>query len=464
MEETFDIGVLGWWYGENYGSMLTYYALNRILKKLGYSVLMIHEAFGYNGWRVHWDKNIAPLEFARRVGYDYTEQVHFGELVKLNEKCRAFIVGSDQLWNSLIGRVNDDLFLNFTEDDKKRIAYATSFGNSDNKKFNPDFLCKNIPNLKRFDSISVCEKYAVNTAKNIFGVDAKQVLDPVFLLNQKEYSRLAAEATTRPKGDYLLSFVLDLTSEKKAIIINIAQKLKLNKIVILTEASTKNIDAAQSLFFEGMFQFISEVKPENWLYAYEKSKYVITDNLYGSCFSIIFQKPFSVFFNKIGSERVISLMKFFEFGDERRIFEYLKKDVEKNKKISYEIDYSACNSKIATESKKSYEWLKNAIDAPKKRDKILPAGNRFPKLRWFLLQNRFDFYEENEADPLNENVEFRDNGTIENAPRGIKFWAIEGGRLAFYDKNQKLVSTFKTREFIENISNDIQILEEAVDH
>ena len=37
----FDIGVMGFWYSCNYGSMLTYYALNNVLTDMGKSVLMI---------------------------------------------------------------------------------------------------------------------------------------------------------------------------------------------------------------------------------------------------------------------------------------------------------------------------------------------------------------------------------------------------------------------------------------
>ena len=37
----FDIGLAGVWYGTNYGSVMTYYALYQILTRMGYSVLMI---------------------------------------------------------------------------------------------------------------------------------------------------------------------------------------------------------------------------------------------------------------------------------------------------------------------------------------------------------------------------------------------------------------------------------------
>ena len=37
----YDIGIMGFWYGCNYGSILTYFALNSCLKDMGKSVLMI---------------------------------------------------------------------------------------------------------------------------------------------------------------------------------------------------------------------------------------------------------------------------------------------------------------------------------------------------------------------------------------------------------------------------------------
>ncbi len=149
MKKKYDVGILGWWYGKNYGSILTYYGLNRAITKLGYNVLMVHEALGYNNWRVKWPDDILSMEFARRIGYNYTEQVHFSNLPKLNEQADAFLVGSDQLWNPLVGRVNDDLFLDFVEPGKKRLAYGTSFGNKNVDKFSPAFVEKHSNNLKK---------------------------------------------------------------------------------------------------------------------------------------------------------------------------------------------------------------------------------------------------------------------------------------------------------------------------
>ena len=55
----FDVGVMGFWYGHNYGSQLTYFALNTVLKNLGKTVLMIE------------NPRISPVSFSQ-LGIDGT--------------------------------------------------------------------------------------------------------------------------------------------------------------------------------------------------------------------------------------------------------------------------------------------------------------------------------------------------------------------------------------------------------
>lgn len=361
MEKSFDIGVLGWWYGENYGSMLTYYALNKVLKKLGYSVLMIHEALGYNGWRVAWNDNIAPLEFARRVGYDYTEQVHFSELGKFNEKCHSFLVGSDQLWNPLIGRVNNDLFLDFVDNDKVRISYGTSFGNRNIDKFKADFISKHRLNLKNFAAISVRENYAIDIAKDVFEVDATQVVDPVFLLSEEDYSELAEKATFKMEGKYLLAFILDPNEGKRLAISAVANKLGYDKIVIL--ANPEHRESAEEIFRGVRYEIVEGNKPENWLYSYKNAEYVITDSFHGCCFAYIFKKPFSSFFNQVrGADRFVNLMSLFGFGDSRRIYESdREREILDNVNVIQELDFNNAIQNVGRQAMISLDWLESTL-------------------------------------------------------------------------------------------------------
>lgn len=357
-----DVGVLGWWYGKNYGSILTYYGLNRAIDSLGYNVLMIHEPLGYNGYRVKWPDDILSLEFARRVGYTYTHQMHYSKLPELNRVAKTFIVGSDQLWNPHIGRVNDDLFLDFVGPDNGRVAYATSFGNRSIDKFKPEFIEKHKPNLRKFVGISVREDYAIATAKAVFDVDAVQVVDPVFLLPRDHYMTLAAKATYKPDGDYLAVFFLDATPEKRNVAVALADRLGLDKIVVIPNPD-RGRKLALELFADARFEVIAEDAPENFLYAYSKASYIVTDSFHGSAFSVIFEKPFSSIYNTHrGVDRFKSLMSLLGFGEDRRIFETDTPDkIAANPHVTFDIDFTKAKHYIATEAERSLTWLKDTL-------------------------------------------------------------------------------------------------------
>ena len=90
----FDIGIMGFWYGLNYGSILTYYALNKVLQDMGYSTLMI--------------ENLHPLVIGKIIQkhipeflqkhYTISKYRHYRNLKQLNNICNTFILGSDQVF------------------------------------------------------------------------------------------------------------------------------------------------------------------------------------------------------------------------------------------------------------------------------------------------------------------------------------------------------------------------------
>lgn len=361
----YDVAVLGWWYGKNYGSILTYYGLNRALENLGRSVLMVHEPVGYNGYRVTWPEDILSMEFARRAGYDFTEQIHYSELESLNETAEAFLVGSDQLWNPLIGRVNDDLFLDFVRPDSSRISYGTSFGNRDTDKFSPEFVAKHAPNLQKFKAISVREEYAVDTARNIFGVAAELVVDPVFLLEQEQYSELAQNATVTIEGDYLAVFFLDPTPEKKSTALSIMEKVGLKKILVICNPDEGREIAAELWADEPRAELIPSDSPENFLRGYKDSSYVVTDSFHGTAFAAIFEKPFSSIYNTIrGADRFKHLLASLGFGNERRVYEGdSAENINGNENVTLSIDFNAARNYIETGRERSLAWLNAALDS-----------------------------------------------------------------------------------------------------
>ena len=377
-KKAYDVAVLGWWYGKNYGSILTYYGLNRAIDGLGHSILMVHEPLGYNGYRVDWPDDILSLEFARRIGYDFTDQFHYSELPYLNDKARTFVVGSDQLWNPRIGRVNDDLFLDFVRPENNRVAYATSFGNRGTDKFTPPFIAKHASNLQDFKAISVRERYAIDTARDVFGVDASLVVDPVFLLPREHYSDLAERGNVSTKGDYLAVFFLDPNPEKVAAARRVADKLGFDKIHVIPNPDGGR-EPTQALWeSERRAEIMAKDGPENFLRTYRDSGYVVTDSYHGSCFAAIFDKPFSSIYNTTrGADRFVNLMEAFGLDESRRIYETdTAEKINENPDVTREIDLTKAREYMETGRRTSLAWLKEALDPGVKQSASLHPVER----------------------------------------------------------------------------------------
>ncbi|MFD6135463.1 polysaccharide pyruvyl transferase family protein [Isoptericola sp. NPDC060257] len=375
----YDVAILGWWYGKNYGSILTYYGLNRAVESLGRSVLMVHEPLGYNGYRVHWPTDIVSMDFARRVGYEHTEQEHYSALPRLNDVARTFVVGSDQLWNPLIGRVNDDLFLDFVAPENHRVAYGTSFGNRGTDKFKVPFVAKHAASLQQFKAISVREEYAIDTARDVFGAKAALVVDPVFLLPEEHYAGLADKATVAPGGEYLAVFYLDPNPEKVSVARAIADKLGFDKILVIPNPD-EGREKVTSLFAdEPRVEVLSEDAPENFLRAYRDAGYVVTDSYHGSAFAAIFEKPFSSIYNtKRGADRFKNLMAAMGFDDQRRVLETdTAETITENEYVTREIDFTKAREYIGSGRASSLEWLRTALDPESEGSAAIRRFQRF---------------------------------------------------------------------------------------
>ena len=227
----YDVGILGVWMGCNYGSVMTYYALNQAIKALGYSVLMVDKILPANAGRDAEYEMTHSRRFAKEH-YDIAPPLKLNELKKLNELCDTFVIGSDQVWNYGISKHSGKSFyLDFADSTKKKIAYATSFGHA--VDFAPDNERRIISALmQRFDAISLREGDGVKLCKEVYGVDSTRVLDPVFLVDpEKVYKPLIAKSKRHEKEPFIAAYILDPTPEKKKALLHVSKKLGGIKII-----------------------------------------------------------------------------------------------------------------------------------------------------------------------------------------------------------------------------------------
>ena len=328
LDNRYDVAILNFWWTSNYGAILTAYALQQIVERLGYSSRLVKYIFDQNP-DVYYNRN--SDRFARK----HLKTTQFfsseSELTKLNHQATTFIVGSDQVFRYEYAR--DSFFLNFANHEKRKLAISASFGvsqfNCPRKQWKKyRFL------LSRFHHISVRELSGVSLLKNFFRIEAQQVLDPVFVLDKEKWDSLTKESSLQD-GGYVLSYILDNDADIQKRINDFAKEKSLNVMTI---------DESRSV--------------EDWLYLIKNAEYVFTDSFHGACFSLIFGKRFKCLLNvNRGQDRFETLMQIFRLPDGL----FVTKDQLLGTGQFALIDYREVEEIVTKEKSRFEQNLKNAL-------------------------------------------------------------------------------------------------------
>ena len=350
-----DVGILGWWIDtprSNFGSNLTDFALYQYLGSLGLSVAFISPA--------NFDRANAG-EFNKKYDYRMTTKYAPEHMNENNKYFKSYIVASDTLWyyDAMIQQ-GYNFLLDFASDDKLKISYSTSFGNT--VKFFPE---EEIPYAKylmhRFNHVSVREFEGVDVCKNRFDINATQVMDPVFLCDISDYELVANNAKRKTKGKFLFSYMLDPTPEKASELAKIAKKLKL-QLVTVTDRQNNKEQREEILRNYGILQ---DANIEEVVYHLLNAEFIITDSFHGYCFALIFDKPFITLVNRTrGASRFDTLSKISD--TDNRIVENLNEASTMDAETLLNIDHEKIQENIRNATDKSKAWLNNALFSEKK--------------------------------------------------------------------------------------------------
>lgn len=361
----YDVGIVGVWYGLNYGSILTYYALNRIIENLGYDCLMVNKPSML--WNDRYiDPNTISNKFIGKYCNISEPTNNEEELKKINDMCDMFVVGSDVIWNyDICGKQSGHyFFLDFVDPEKKKIAYAPSFGTGysapPEHKEKTEFL------LRSFDAISAREINGIELLKSNFNITAEQVIDPVFLNSLQDYEKLAETANINDNAEFLTSYFLGPEIRKKNMIELICSELGLEYRNLTNPNKPLEVQ-------EGKLQLplLRDVTVEKWLYYFKNCKYYIGDSFHGMCFAIIFRKPFIVYVLKGAKDncRFESLLNI--LGIKNRIVYIEDNETMKAgtlKLLNEPIDFDEAYRRLEVEKGKSYNWLRDNLKAEKKQN------------------------------------------------------------------------------------------------
>lgn len=312
------IGIVNFFFeNENYGAVLTAYALNKYLSDLGYWVKNInYTAKFYKKRNVKDASNFT--EFKQKY-LPMTKALELKDLAGLNKDFDVFIVGSDQVFrHGFVKKEKGVYYLSFVNKNRKKIAYAASFGVS-NFEGKEKEKKKVKTYLKSFDAISVRENEGINILKNDFGINGSHVLDPVFMIN----------------WDHLITnFKYDDT------------------VYYILNPDLKYLAPNNMLG--------SSLTIEEWISAIKNANLVITDSFHGICFCLLFKKRFVALAHRNSPiSRLYSLFDMFSIPREKIVFYDMVVDEEHIEK--YAINSVDIDDKLAIWQKTSENFILNAL-------------------------------------------------------------------------------------------------------
>jgi coenzyme F420-reducing hydrogenase beta subunit len=359
INKKYEIAIIGM-HNANYGNLLTTYALYKVISDMGKTVLMLD--------RPQTSTNKPSKEcfniFRKNPYPDYVLSDIYPDKIsmkELNDRIDIFMLPSDQiLCPGAVLAYDKYPLLDWVRDDKPKISYSSSFSMT---LFNLDdiFKAEMCYFLNKFDFISVREDSGIIFAKENFGLDVEQVLDPVFICPPDIFIEMAEKNKTRiPIEPFLGIYIVQPTDQKGVLIDNIQRSLQIKN-------SCTIISAAYSVAYGRTLwkrDFLEKAYVEEFLACVHDCEYFITDSFHGLCFSIIFRKLFIVLcigeYQLNMKTRIYDLLK--KINLEERIFISLDNDKEiisiLQKKINYDEVYTVLNSEII----RSMAWLNNTLN------------------------------------------------------------------------------------------------------
>lgn len=260
----------------------------------------------------------------------------------------VFVTGSDQVWGPMMNGIYDDAyFLKFANKEKRKVAYAASFGKT---KFEDAVISEYHDLLDKYDKIAVREYSAVALMKewrleNCIG----QVLDPTLLLDKNEWKKMLRKDKSSHKWE----------NKKYILIYQIHNDPKLSeyakRLAKYTNINLVRVNPMLHQFFRGG-RFVYCPDLDEFIALIDNASYIVTDSFHGTCFAINFNKQFiEILPNNATSTRNQCLLELTGLSD--RILH----DFEDFSLANKMIDFRKVDDIIVRERRRSMEIMKTLI-------------------------------------------------------------------------------------------------------
>lgn len=298
------------WGYDNFGNRLQAIALKKMIESNGYfvdcvpndystteyrlkkKIQLILGILGFQKYRciaLRKIRNRALKKSSLNLLFPLTPTIHnFNSSGKIDiQNYSAAVVGSDQVWHRWTVLPNELKFyyLDFVPT-HKRISYAASFGF---EVFPPEDKTIHIQGLEKMNLISCREVSGCQLVEQFTNNKAELVLDPTLCVDKSFWDSIEIKPSYSFNKNYILVMLLGSKQDYYNVIKKYAAQNNLD-IIDLTDIN---------------YKAVWKTSINNFIWLVHHAKIVCTDSFHCSVFSIIYEKPITIFKRKqLGFEKM----------------------------------------------------------------------------------------------------------------------------------------------------------------
>lgn len=254
------------------------------------------------------------------------------------DEYKAFISGSDQVWNGSWFLRNNSYFLKFAPKEK-RIAWAPSFGMDHVATYNWRRFARDIGEYRY---LSVREKSGVDIIKQLTGREAVQITDPVFLLTPQQWRDFYQNKGRVETTDHPYAFFYFLNEPGEDVLCYLEQYAQKGWNIVAFASHYECLKSRKSVIFKGG-------SPWDFLMLLDGAEQVCSDSYHALAFSLLFHKDMYIFrrnylHSSDQSERILSIMQ--KLGIQNRFVQKKSLPIDAEEGLPFEkIDTILCQER-----------------------------------------------------------------------------------------------------------------------
>ncbi len=360
------IGLVSFFYGQNYGAILQSLALQRKIANMGYQATYINYLppstikgikklkniiYSYVRWFLGYKQRKQRTDlFIGKFQVSTPKMTACEEVRSISSEFDLFVAGSDQIWHPRWMTVSKYFLLNFVED-KPKVSYASSFGVKDipekHQKIYRD-------ELKKFEFISVREESGLQILNKMGIKNGVVVLDPTLLLSKEAWMQFF-DTSPIVKAKYIFCYVMPGDHKTSKHIANLAKKLNELQggkyaVIVVGDKEHKRLIPGYNL--------ICDAGPAEFLNFMFNASYIITSSFHGTCFALNFNKQLIPVLdrNNLYNSRIIDFMSRLDLEN---TLCYTDQNINDFSVVG--VDYDKVNNSLEHLRKESVSFLENSF-------------------------------------------------------------------------------------------------------